>query len=29
MFTRIMHSRTGRIAVAAWWAWVGLHLFSR
>ena len=26
---RIMHSRTGRIAVAAWWAWLGLHLFSK
>jgi hypothetical protein len=20
-----MHSRTGRIAVIAWWAWIGLH----
>ena len=29
MFTRIMHSRTGRIAVVAWWAWLGLHLFSK
>jgi Family of unknown function (DUF6186) len=29
LFTRIMHSRTGRIAVAAWWAWLGLHLFSK
>jgi Family of unknown function (DUF6186) len=29
MFTRIMHSRTGRIAVIAWWAWLGLHLFSK
>jgi hypothetical protein len=29
MFTRLMHSRTGRIAVVAWWAWLGLHLFSR
>ena len=26
---RIMHSRTGRIAVVAWWAWLGLHLFSK
>ena len=29
VFTRIMHSRTGRIAVVAWWAWLGLHLFSK
>jgi len=29
MFTRIMHSRTGRIAVVAWWAWLGMHLFSK
>jgi hypothetical protein len=29
MFTRIMHSRTGRIAVIAWWAWLGMHLFSK
>ena len=21
--------RTGRIAVVAWWAWLGLHLFSK
>ena len=27
--TRIMHGRTGRIAVVAWWAWLGLHLFSK
>jgi len=27
--TRIMHRRTGRIAVVAWWAWLGLHLFSK
>ena len=27
--SRIMHSRTGRIAVVAWWAWLGLHLFSK
>jgi len=24
-----MHSRTGRIAIIAWWAWLGLHLFSK
>ena len=29
MFSRIMRSRTGRIAVVAWWAWLGLHLFSK
>ncbi|HEV2377215.1 MAG TPA: DUF6186 family protein [Streptosporangiaceae bacterium] len=29
VFSRLMHSRTGRIAVVAWWAWLGLHLFSR
>jgi len=29
MFSRIMHSRTGRIAVIAWWAWLGMHLFSK
>ncbi len=29
VFTRIMHTRTGRIAVVAWWAWLGLHLFSK
>ena len=29
VFSRIMHSRTGRIAVVAWWAWLGLHLFSK
>jgi hypothetical protein len=27
--TRIMHSRTGKIAVIAWWAWLGVHLFSK
>jgi Family of unknown function (DUF6186) len=27
--TRIMHSRTGKIAVIAWWAWFGVHLFSK
>lgn len=26
---RIMHSRTGRIALVAWWAFIGLHLFSK
>jgi hypothetical protein len=29
LFTRIMHSRTGKIAVIAWWAWLGIHLFSK
>jgi hypothetical protein len=29
LFTLIMHTRTGRIAVVAWWAWLGLHLFSK
>jgi len=29
LLSRIMRSLTGRIAVIAWWAWLGLHLFSR
>jgi hypothetical protein len=29
VFGRIMHTRTGRIAVVAWWAFLGLHLFSK
>jgi Family of unknown function (DUF6186) len=29
LLTRVMHGRTGRIAVVAWWAWLGLHLFSK
>ena len=29
LFTRIMHTRTGRIAIIAWWAWLGMHLFSK
>ncbi|MDA8321727.1 MAG: DUF6186 family protein [Actinomycetota bacterium] len=29
MLRRIMHSRTGRIALVAWWAFIGLHLFSK
>jgi hypothetical protein len=29
LFTPIMHTQTGRIAVVAWWAWLGLHLFSK
>ncbi len=29
LFSRIMHSRTGRIAVVAWWAFLGMHLFSK
>ncbi len=29
LFGQIMRSRTGRIAVVAWWAWLGLHVFSR
>jgi Family of unknown function (DUF6186) len=29
IFSRIMYSRTGRIAVIAWWAWLGMHLFSK
>jgi len=29
VLARIMHSRTGRIAVVAWWAFLGLHLFSK
>ena len=29
ILSRIMHTRTGRIAVVAWWAWLGLHLFSK
>jgi len=26
---RAMRSRTGRLAVVAGWAWVGLHFFAR
>jgi hypothetical protein len=29
VFGWVMHTRTGRIAVIAWWAWLGMHLFSR
>ena len=29
VFGRIMHSRTGRIAMVAWWAFIGFHLFSK
>ncbi len=29
LFGRVMHSRAGRITVVAWWAWLGLHLFSK
>ena len=29
LLSRLMHSRTGRIAVVAAWAWIGLHLFSK
>ena len=29
VLTQIMHSRTGKIAVIAWWAWLGVHLFSK
>ena len=29
LFSRVMHSRTGRIAVVAWWAWLGMHLFAK
>jgi Family of unknown function (DUF6186) len=26
---RLMHTRTGRIAVIVWWAWIGLHVLSK
>lgn len=29
MLRRLMHGRTGRIALVAWWAFIGLHLFSK
>jgi hypothetical protein len=29
VLARIMHTRTGRIAVVAWWAFIGFHLFSK
>ena len=29
VFSRIMHTRSGRIAVVAWWALIGFHLFSK
>ncbi len=29
LLARIMHDRTGRIAIIAWWAFIGLHLFSK
>ncbi len=29
LFSRIMHDRTGRIAIIAWWAFIGLHLFAK
>jgi hypothetical protein len=29
VFGRIMHTRTGRITVVAWWAFIGFHLFSQ
>ena len=29
VFARIMQTRIGRIAVVAWWAFIGLHLFSK
>jgi hypothetical protein len=29
VLARIMHSRTGRIAIVAWWAFLGFHLFSK
>ncbi|GEM_PF-973490 len=29
VLARIMRTRTGRIAMVAWWAFIGLHLFSK
>ncbi len=29
VWRRIMHSRTGRIALVAWWAFIGMHFFSK
>ena len=29
LFSWVMRTRTGRIAVVAWWAWIGLHLFAK
>jgi hypothetical protein len=29
VFTRAMHTRSGRIGIFAGWAWLGLHFFAR
>ena len=29
LFTRAMHSRTGRVGVLVAWAWIGLHFFAK
>ena len=29
VFSRIMRTRSGRVGVAAGWAWLGLHFFAR
>src|SRR5262249_33707236 len=29
VFSRAMHSRTGRIGILVAWAWIGLHFFAR
>jgi hypothetical protein len=29
VFSRAMHTRSGRIGILAGWAWLGLHFFAR
>jgi hypothetical protein len=29
VLARVMHSRPGRLALIAGWAWLGLHFFAR
>ena len=29
VFSRAMHTRSGRIGIVAGWAWIGLHFFAR
>jgi len=29
VFSRAMHTRSGRIGIFAGWAWLGLHFFAR
>jgi Family of unknown function (DUF6186) len=29
VLTRIMRTRTGRVGILVFWAWLGLHFFAR